>query len=137
MKLIRVLGGAVCGVVATATMSAHMLGMPSQARIGAPPPSRLAGVVLPRRSPSEQRVAATLLHLAIGTGAGAAFGAMSRRGGPLKGAAFGLAVWAWGYEIMLPLVGVMRPAHRDSPGRVSALIQAHLIYGATLGALMR
>jgi hypothetical protein len=118
-------------------MSAHMVGQPSSGRIGTPPPQRIADTLLPSRSTAERRAAAAVIHVAIGVGSGALFGLTRRRRrvGPVAGAIFGLGVWAVGYELMVPALGVLPPAHRDEKARRAALIQAHLIYGAILGAL--
>ncbi len=113
-----------------------MLGEPSVEQIGTPPPQRLARQMLPRESAAVRRVAAVASHVAIGVSAGALYGARRRRG-PLTGAVYGVMVWAVGYEIVLPLLGVLPPAHRDDPGRRSALVGAHLIYGSVLGTLSR
>jgi len=129
--------GAAAGAVATLIMSAHMLGRPSLERIGTPPPERLADALLPARSAKERGIAATVIHAGIGVGSGAVFGLLRnrRRSGPLSGALFGLGLWAIGYEVVVPMLGVLPPANRDARGRRAALIQAHLIYGAILGAL--
>jgi hypothetical protein len=131
----RVLGGAVAGLVATAAMSAHMLGEPSRREIGTPPPRRIADALLPREEEPTRRAAAVLLHLAIGAGAGSVYAARRRRHGAVGGAAFGLVVWAFGYQLAVPLLGVLPPAHRDESERRRALMRAHLIYGAVLGLL--
>ena len=131
----RVLGGAAAGLVATAAMSAHMIGDPSRRQIGAPPPRRIADALLPREEEPTRRAAAVLLHLAIGAAGGSVYAAGRRRHGALSGAAFGLAVWAVGYQLAVPVLGVLPPAHRDEPERRRALVRAHLIYGAVLGLL--
>ena len=50
-------------------------------------------------------------------------------------ALFGIAVWAVSYAGWVPKLGLMQPPSRDRPGRPTAMILAHLVYGATLGAL--
>jgi hypothetical protein len=125
------------GLVATALMSAHMIAEPSTAKIGTPPPRRLADTLFPASRLAERKAAATLIHLSIGAASGVIYRGLfaRRRGGLLSGAVFGVAVWAVGYELVIPALGVLPPAHRDQPGRTAALLQAHLIYGAALGAL--
>lgn len=53
------------------------------------------------------------------------------------GAAFGLAVWAAGYEGWVPAMGVLPPAHRDKRSRALTMLAAHLVYGAVLGVASR
>jgi uncharacterized membrane protein YagU involved in acid resistance len=131
------LGGAVAGAVATVVMSVHMLGRPSVDRIGTPPPQRIVSQLLPREPVPARRAWAVALHLGIGASAGVVYALTRRHRGPLSGALFGLAVWAVGYEVLVPLIGVLPPAHDDDPGRRAALLQAHLVYGAMLGAVAR
>jgi len=134
--LVSTVRGATAGAIATLAMSEHMLGRPSVNAIGEPPPERIADAVLPSRSARERSIAATVIHLGIGIGGGALFGLLrhGRRTGPLTGALFGLGVWAVGYEAVVPALGVLPPAHRDADRRRAALLQAHLLYGAILGA---
>jgi len=133
----RAVAGVIGGLVATAAMSAQMLAEPSTRRIGTPPPRRLADVLLPHDPAGEQKVAAALIHLGIGAAGGAAYRAFvsRRRGGLVSGALFGVAIWFVGYEIIVPALGVLPPAHRDSPERRAALLEAHVLYGAVLGAV--
>ena len=133
----RMLGGAAAGLVATAAMSAYMLGQPSRQQIGTPPPQLIADALLPREGEPARRTAAVLLHLAIGAAGGSAYAARRRRPGAVGGAAFGMVVWAVGYQLAVPLLGILPPAHRDEPERRRALVRAHLIYGAVLGLLAR
>ncbi len=133
----RVARGAVAGLVATAAMSAQMMAPPSTDRIGTPPPRRLADVLLPREPQRERRVAAAVLHLGIGVAGGVAYRSLiaRRHSGPVSGALFGLVIWFVGYEIVVPALGALPPAHRDEAARRAALIEAHALYGAILGAL--
>src|SRR6187402_3308460 len=125
----RVARGAVAGLVATAAMSGQMMAPPSTDRIGTPPPRRLADVLLPRESQRDRRIAATVIHLGIGVVGGVVYRVLiaPRRSGPVSGALFGLAVWLVGYEIVVPAVGALPPAHRDEQARRTALIEAHVL----------
>jgi uncharacterized membrane protein YagU involved in acid resistance len=133
----RTIGGAAAGLVATAAMSAHMLSRSSADAIGTPPPRRIAEALLPAESASTRRVAAVVLHLAIGATGGAVYGGVRRHAGPVTGALHGMSIWVAGYEVLVPLLGVLPPAHRDSAARRAALLQAHLVYGSVLGLLLR
>lgn len=133
----RILLGAVAGAAATIVMSAQMAAPPSTARIGTLPPRRITRFLLPHASTREQSIAATPLHLAIGAVSGSLYRGLvrKRRGGILSGMVFGAAIWAIGYQIVVPLVSDLPPASRDAPTRRAALLEAHLVYGAMLGAL--
>jgi hypothetical protein len=53
----------------------------------------------------------------------------------VAGALYGLLVWAGAYKLSLPWLGLMPRPERDRPGRPATMILAHLVYGATLGAM--
>jgi uncharacterized membrane protein YagU involved in acid resistance len=84
-----------------------------------------------------------LAHFSYGSMAGAPY-ALLEEHVPLrpaiKGALYGLAVWAAGYCAWLPLTGLHPPPQRDPASRTARIIGAHLVWGATLGlvtALLR
>jgi uncharacterized membrane protein YagU involved in acid resistance len=80
---------------------------------------------------------AVVAHVGYGMLLGALFAlAQPRRASTLRGAAFGVTVWAGNYAGVLPALGIMPPP-RDRPGRQSAIIAAHLVYGGVLGASLR
>jgi uncharacterized membrane protein YagU involved in acid resistance len=82
-------------------------------------------------------------HFAYGTTTGAAFGAMwsvapsppSVAVGIGTGIAYGLGVWAASYLGWLPAVGLHPPATREPASRNALMIAAHVVWGATLGAI--
>jgi hypothetical protein len=138
----RLVSGAASGLAATVAMSGVMLGAKRLGLLGKAPPKKIVQWLLGRVSPGLRRdevatPVAVLAHLGYGAGAGALFGLLSRRGGAVKGALFGLAVWAASYRGWIPAVGIMPPPGLDRPGRQPALVLAHLVYGATLGHLRR
>ena len=53
----------------------------------------------------------------------------------VRGALFGLGVWAGSYLGLLPLLGMHPPATRETAERNSMMIAAHLVWGASLGVL--
>lgn len=52
------------------------------------------------------------------------------------GMVFGAAVWFISYQGSVPALGIMAPPSRDRPGRPQAMLAAHLVHGAVLGALV-
>jgi uncharacterized membrane protein YagU involved in acid resistance len=48
----------------------------------------------------------------------------------LRGAGYGLAVWAASYAGWLPAIGTLPPPHRRPRGRNVLLIASHLVWGA-------
>jgi hypothetical protein len=141
-SLTRVLHGALAGVIATGAMSALMLAAKRVGVLGEPPPRRLTRKLLSHLGPIAPRgrkldAAALVNHFAFGSTMGGLFGLAIRRPTPPRGLLFGLGVWALAYTKALPRLGLMPPARRDRPGRPSAMIAAHLVYGATLAACQR
>lgn len=140
--LARLLDGAVAGIVATAAMSLLMLGAKRVGALGEPPPRRLTRRLLSHLGPLAPRgrkldAMALVNHFAFGGTMGAVFGLALERPTRTRGLLFGLGIWALAYTQALPRLGLMPPARRDRPGRPSAMIAAHLVYGATLAACQR
>lgn len=132
--------GTVTGLAATAAMSAVFVIADRSGAIDRPPPRSIIDHFLPfvPPEPSDRLAAAT--HFVYGAGGGVAFEALMHalHEPPLGrrlalGAAYGLAVWAAGYEGWVPAMNVLPPAHRDHPARVATEVAAHLVYGLTLG----
>lgn len=142
--------GALAGVAATAVMTTLM--KPGLARM-------LSARWRPRRWVPRQvadwlaqrivdqpagTAAATLAHVGYGAGAGAVYGLMRgqregrlpRGAAPAAGAAWGLLVWAAGYEGWMPAAGV-RPATTDFPAsRWPLPIANHIVYGMVTAGVM-
>lgn len=129
-------------------MTAVFLAARAAGALGTLPPvlilEKLAGRRRRRRHPEAVQRWAIAAHLAYGAGAGAAFALLLRRlprtapqRGAIAGTAWGVAVWLGSYEGWLPLVGILPPAHRDVRSRSRAIGIAHVVWGATLGALLR
>jgi hypothetical protein len=49
---------------------------------------------------------------------------------------FASVVWFLSYQGWVPALQFMPPASRDDPGRVAAMVVAHLFYGAALGGTL-
>ena len=137
--------GAVVGAVATVPMSLLMLGAQRLGLMGAQPPEKITARLLTelgwrRRSKQSQDVAASLLHLGFGAGAGALFVVLRRSlrlplSPVLQGVAFGSGVWFVSYMGWVPWLRIMPPADEDRPGRPQTMLAAHWVYGGVLGAL--
>ena len=78
-------------------------------------------------------------HFGYGAACGAVLGAIAPRSTPaavFTGMAFGLGVWAGSYLGWLPAIGVRQPATDDPPARNGLMIAAHMVWGATAGAMI-
>jgi uncharacterized membrane protein YagU involved in acid resistance len=53
----------------------------------------------------------------------------------LKGALFGVGVWAASYLGWLPAAGILRPATREPAGRNAMMIASHAVWGASLAVI--
>lgn len=140
--LTRIVKGAAAGLVATAAMSALMLGARRLGALGEPPPRRLTRRLLSPLGPLRPTgpaldVAATIAHFSYGAFLGSLYGALPGRSTRARGLAYGLSVWAANYALALPALGLMPPARKDRLGRPSSMIASHLVYGATLAGCYR
>jgi hypothetical protein len=132
MKRIEFARGAGAGVLATIVMSAGFLAAQRAGTIGRLPPRLIVDHVAPALPPHFSRIAAAIAHLGYGAAAGTAY-ALAPRKGIASGVAYGVVVWACGYELWVPAAGVLPPAHRDDRARALTIFAAHLLYGAALG----
>lgn len=134
--------GAAAGLVATCTMSAVLVVARATGWLGEPPPRKLTRRVLDRigiRARGKKLDVATLVaHAGYGVGTGILYAMIPGRRAPvMRGTAFGLGVWAASYMGWIPAVGLMARPKNDRPGRPTSMILAHLVFGATLGAVDR
>jgi hypothetical protein len=138
--------GAGAGALATAAMSALMLAAQRAGLMGKQPPEAITETILDGagvETPSEQieNAISTVLHLAFGAAAGGLFEVGRRRLFPSSGlavpagAAWGLAVWAVSYAGWIPWLRILPPPDEDRTDRQVVMVAAHVVYGATLGAL--
>jgi hypothetical protein len=139
----EVAAGLASGALATLPMSAVMWAAQRTGHMGRQPPAKITDAALDAAGEEDtplpaRRAAAMLLHFGFGAGAGALYAWWSSRGpgrrGPLQGAAFGTLVWLGSYAGWIPALGIMPPPQRDRPGRQPAMLVAHWVYGAVLGA---
>ena len=89
----------------------------------------------------QQLLAATLVsHFGYGTVMGMLYGMMMYRlslSTMVKGILWGLAVWAVSYLGLLPALGISQSAEKEPWKRIALMIGAHVIWGASLGAIER
>lgn len=138
--------GAIGGLVGTATMSAIMLAGEKTGLMPHQPPEDVTDAALdaagvPVRSEEARDTLAFLAHFGFGAAGGAVFGLLHRRlrlpiPAALHGVLFGSLVWAVSYKGWVPALGILPPPERDRPGRPTTMLLAHLVYGATLGAIV-
>lgn len=131
--------GALAGTAATAAMSGWMVLSERLGIMRGQPPRKAVDRLAPAEDRRTLDALAVVSHAAYGAAAGAAFGAapLPARVRPAAGIAYGVLLWAVGYEGWMPALGVLPAAHRDQRGRVLTMIAAHAIYGGVLGALSR
>jgi uncharacterized membrane protein YagU involved in acid resistance len=88
----------------------------------------------------ERTAAAAGSHLLYGAAAGALYGLIQdelRLPAALAGPVYGLVVWAAGYLGWMPASGVLPQPWRQQAGEALVPVVAHVVYGATLGAVER
>jgi uncharacterized membrane protein YagU involved in acid resistance len=145
------LAGALAGFVATAPMTAAMTSLhrrlPWYERYALPPRQitmNVASTVGLRKHLSEpQRKGLTLIaHYGYGSAMGAIYGpaAASSVSQPItanmaNGALFGLGVWSASYLGLLPALDILKPATKHPLRRNLLMIGAHVLWGASVGAL--
>jgi hypothetical protein len=127
-------------------MSAVMIAAKRLGLMGEMPPEKITARLLDRagwksRSRRSQDLLSALLHLGFGGAGGALFALAERRPHPPlptvpAGILFGGAVWLVSYQGWVPALRIMAPPSRDRPGRPQAMLAAHLVYGAVLGAVV-
>ncbi|MDQ1512606.1 MAG: hypothetical protein QOC59_448 [Microbacteriaceae bacterium] len=100
------------------------------------PPVLIVRKFLPNLPEPLVQAASWTAHFGYGVAGGVLHDVLLRaRPTPANGVAFALALWAASYEGWVPVAGVLPPAHADDRRRVATMIAAHVVYGATLGAL--
>ncbi len=143
----KYLCGALAGLVATLPMTMVMLLLHEQLSRHEKhplPPEEITGKLASRAgvqkhwSQTQQQVAAWMAHFGFGAGAGLLYGPLAeqvRMPPALKGAAFGLLVWAASYLGWLPGTGILNQPKKQPARPNGLMIVAHLVWGATLGLL--
>lgn len=131
--------GGIAGAAATVVMSGALAFANWSGFMKKQPPRMIVETLQPELSSDTTGQLAVAAHLGYGSSAGAAYGAVvpHRMRGVATGVAYGIAVWAMGYEGWLPMMGVLPPAHRDKTGRALTMFAAHVVYGGTLGFIAK
>jgi uncharacterized membrane protein YagU involved in acid resistance len=93
-----------------------------------------------RRSPFERYAATAAGHFGYGGAAGALYPYASRvLPGPtlVRGALFGVGLWAAGYLGWVPATGILPPATRETAGRNAMNIAAHVVWGVATAVVAK
>jgi uncharacterized membrane protein YagU involved in acid resistance len=145
----KILKGAVAGLLATLPMTIFMRAawrmLPRREKYPLPP--RLITRTLTKETGVDSKLDADQLtwltltfHFLFGAVAGSLYGALEQRV-PIdentKGSLMGLAVWSGSYLGWIPALGILPPATVQPWRRNLLMIIAHLIWGISLGILMR
>ena len=143
------LKGALAGFVATLPMTTFMLAtqrlLPKRQQYELPPEmitKELAHRAHIRHHLNKQLIlsATTASHFGYGAAMGAAYGPL-QKWVPLptivQGVLYGLLVWAASYLGLLPLLGISASGHREPMRRNLMMIVAHIVWGASMGAMAR
>jgi hypothetical protein len=136
---LKLLLGAIGGFSATAPMTATMLALyrrlplPKQYPL---PPREIAAKAVQTHDQNVDSLVTVASHFAYGTAMGAAYAAVtpipSQKWGA-KGMIAGLVLWGFSYFLLLPLLRILRPAHRHPPERNLLMVVAHVVWGVVLG----
>jgi uncharacterized membrane protein YagU involved in acid resistance len=100
----------------------------AQAVTGAPVPA------------AQRELAGEAMHYATGAGVGAGYGLLSEVApGPTftLGAVYGVAVALGVDEVLVPALGLSRPAREVPPSQHAYNLASHLVYGVTLEGARR
>ena len=127
----RLIRGVAAGTIATAIMTALLVAAPALSGHVPDVAARAAAAVKARPL---LVLVAFLLHFGYGALAGALFAAATERVNVASGLFFGLALWGVAVAIYAPLIGLGFIASHE-PALAALVLPAHLLYGATLGAL--
>lgn len=142
------IAGALAGMAATAPMTLAMKMMhrrlPTHERYPLPPrlitekATEEAGVA-GHLNETELKRLTLVAHFSYGAAAGALYAPLAKRIGlptVASGALYGLTIWAGSYLGLLPAAGILRPATEHPVRRTALMIAAHVVWGATAGALI-
>jgi len=127
----RLIRGVAAGTIATALMTALLVAAPALS--GHVPEVAARGAAAMRARPLIV-LFAFVLHFGYGALAGALFAAATDRVNLASGLFFGLTLWGVAVAVYAPLIGLGFVTSHE-PALAALALPAHLLYGATLGAL--
>lgn len=145
----RLLNGAIGGFVGTVTMTAvmvtgwHLLPVDEKYAL---PPRQIVGELTERlgiqdRMHEEDLLATTLAsHFSYGAFFGSLYTLWDQRiplPHSMKGMLAGIALWVGSYLGWLPAAGILPPATRHPWRRNLLMIVAHLVWGSTMGMVVK
>ncbi len=130
------------GLIASAAMgSIHAMA----AKLEEPPPPReedatvktasaiSEGLFCHKLTEEQKKMAGPLVHFGFGATVGAFYGAMAELNPAATtgfGAPFGAAVWLGAHVVMVPALGLAKPATESPLTKEAAELAAHFVYGA-------
>ena len=127
----RLMRGVAAGTIATALMTALLVAAPALSGHVPEIATRAAGALKARPL---LVLVAFVLHFGYGALAGALFAAATDRVNVASGLFFGLTLWGVAVAVYAPLIGLGFITSHE-PALAALALPAHLLYGATLGAL--
>ncbi|MPZ72827.1 MAG: hypothetical protein GEU74_06275 [Nitriliruptorales bacterium] len=142
--LFNAMRGAAAGIAATIPMSALMVVAQRVGALGTQPPEAIVDAAFDKADVDVDGAtldaAAVVAHVAFGASIGALYGllrgATAQQGpGKIIGAAYAVGVWAASYQGWIPAFDALPRASHDREDRQVTMVLAHVVYGATLGAL--
>jgi hypothetical protein len=128
----KLIAGVAAGTIATILMTALLVAAPALASVRVP--EIAARAVAAWKARPLLVLVGLLLHFGYGALAGALFAAGARRINVTSGLFFGLALWGVAVGVYAPLIGLGFVTSHE-PALAALVLPAHLLYGATLGAL--
>ena len=146
---VDILVGGAAGVVATVPMTLTMEALhrilPAERSAALPPREVTEGVYdyfddAEHASERQLEQLTFALHYSFGGAAGALFPLVAPRRLPAAvgaGVLYGLGVWSVSYLGILPAIRVRHDATEDHRHRTLMMIAAHVVWGATLGLILR
>ncbi|MDQ6699309.1 MAG: DUF1440 domain-containing protein [Acidobacteriota bacterium] len=91
------------------------------------------GLLCHKLTKDQKKVAGPLVHFGFGAEVGALYGAVAEAYPAVTvgfGMPFGAAVWLGAHVIMVPALGLSKPATQSPVSKEAAELAAHLVYGA-------
>lgn len=139
---VRLLLGALGGMGATAPMTAAMTALHRRLPPGSRyplPPREITEKVFPVRDDESGTLLTLGAHFGYGGAMGLLYAACTTRPDEhwaSRGILAGGIVWALSYFVLLPLAGILRPAHKHPPERNLLMLIVHFIWGLTLAGFL-